>query len=127
VYGYTESDEISVLLPPTFQLFDREVEKLVSLTASMAASTFSVGLGEPVQFDSRLWVSGSEEDVVDYFRWRQADAARCALNGWCYWKLRQAGGSVKEATAALRGLGVSEKNELLHQHGVNFNDVPAWQ
>jgi len=22
--------------------------------------------------------------VVDYFQWRQSDAARGALNGWCY-------------------------------------------
>ena len=54
-------------------------------------------------------------------------AARCALNGWCYWTLRKEGKGVKEATAALRGHGVSAKNEILFRHGINFNDLPAWQ
>jgi tRNA(His) guanylyltransferase len=65
--------------------------------------------------------------VVDYFRWRQADAARCALHGWCYWTLRQAGRSVTEATAALQGASVSDKNELLFQHRTNVNDLSTWQ
>jgi tRNA(His) 5'-end guanylyltransferase len=64
---------------------------------------------------------------MDYFRWRQADAARCALNGWCYWTLRKAGRSVAQATDALAGQDVAFKNELLFQSGINFNDLPAWQ
>ncbi|MFV2176697.1 tRNA(His) guanylyltransferase Thg1 family protein [Actinomadura sp. LOL_016] len=32
-YAYTESDEISVVLDPSYELFGREVEKLVSLSA----------------------------------------------------------------------------------------------
>ena len=27
----------------------------------------------------------------------------------------------------LEGLSVAEKNELLFQSGINFNDLPAWQ
>src|SRR5262249_37445699 len=65
--------------------------------------------------------------VVDYFRWRQADAARCALNGWCYWTLRKAGQGIAEATASLQNKGVDAKHELLFQAGVNFNDLPLWQ
>jgi hypothetical protein len=34
---------------------------------------------------------------------------------------------VAEATAALNGKSVAEKNELLFQTGINFNDLPAWQ
>jgi tRNA(His) guanylyltransferase len=45
LYAYTESDEISVLFPRDFDLFDREVEKLVSISAAVAAGTFSVALG----------------------------------------------------------------------------------
>src|SRR5258708_5213361 len=41
-YVYTESDEISVLLPRDTDIFDREVEKLVSISASIASSTFSL-------------------------------------------------------------------------------------
>jgi len=125
--AYTESDEISVLLPGDTELFDREVEKLVSISASIAASTFSVALGAAAQFDSRIWVGAQPGMVADYFRWRQADAGRCGLNGWAYWTLRKAGRSVAGATGQLESLSVGDKNELLFQHGINFNDLPAWQ
>lgn len=126
-YVYTESDEISVLLPRETELFDREVEKLCSVSAARAAATVSVALGEVVEFDGRVWVGGRDDDVVDYFRWRQADATRCGLNTTCYWTLRNAGKSVRDATRALEKATVAEKNELLFQHGVNFNRLPAWQ
>jgi tRNA(His) guanylyltransferase len=127
LYAYTESDEISVLVPRTWDLFDREVEKAVSLSAGLASAAFSLACGTRVQFDSRTILAAESEQVMDYFRWRQADAARCALNGWTYWTLRKAGQSVAEATAALEGKSVSDKNELLFQAGINFNDLPLWQ
>ena len=126
-YGYTESDEISLLLPNSCDAFDRSVEKLVSISASIAGGTFSLALGSVAQFDCRIWMGAQKELVVDYFRWRQADAARCALNGWAYWTLRKLGRTVEEATAELQSQSVAYKNELLFQNGINFNDVPTWQ
>ena len=35
-YAYTESDEISLLLPRTWDLYDRELEKSLSLSAGLA-------------------------------------------------------------------------------------------
>ena len=125
--AFTESDEISVLLPAHTDLFSREVEKLVSISAGIASACFTLGLGAAAHFDSRVWVGPTAQHVIDYFRWRQSDAARCCLNGWCYWTLRKDGRSVQEATAALVGLGFAEKNELLFARGINFNDVPLWQ
>jgi tRNA(His) guanylyltransferase len=127
VFAFSESDEISVLLPADTQLFDREVEKLVSISAGIASATFALGLGTAAHFDSRVWVGPSRKHVVDYFRWRQSDAARCCLNGWCYWTMRKEGQSVQEASRALEGKTFSEKNELLFARGINFNDVPQWQ
>lgn len=126
-YAYTESDEISVFLPRDWDLFDREVEKAVSLSAGVASAEFTLLGGRAAHFDSRAWVSGRRDDVVDYFRWRQADAARCALNGWAYWTLRQEGLGVRQATARLHGATRAEKHELLFQRGVQFQDLPAWQ
>ena len=126
-YAYTESDEISVLLPREAGLFDREVEKLVSIAAGSASANMSLLLGEVVEFDARIWIGARRGDVVDYFRWRQSDATRCALNGHCYWALRKEGKSVSEASRALVGMSVSRKNELLFARGINFNEVPAWQ
>ncbi|MFC7244614.1 tRNA(His) guanylyltransferase Thg1 family protein [Catellatospora aurea] len=126
-YAYTESDEISLLLPPGFDLFGRGVEKLVSISAGIASATFTHAAGVPAHFDSRVWLGVSVADVADYFSWRQSDAARCALNGWCYWTLRKTGLSRSQATRALDGATTSGKNELLYQHGINFNELPAWQ
>ncbi|MFL5352161.1 tRNA(His) guanylyltransferase Thg1 family protein [Archangium sp.] len=127
VYAYTESDEISVLFRPDWSLYDREVEKLVSLSAGIASATFTHEAGVPAVFDSRVWMGVSEDAVLDYFRWRQADATRCALNGWCYWTLRKEGQSVTQATKTLHGQSVGFKNELLFQRGINFNELPLWQ
>jgi tRNA(His) guanylyltransferase len=127
LYAYTESDEISVLLPRHWDMFDRELEKTFSLSAGLASAVFTRACGDVVQFDSRAWVGSREEDVLDYFRWRQGDAVRCALNSWCYWTLRKSGMDAAGATATLHGKSVAFKNELLFQHGVNFNEVPSWQ
>lgn len=127
IYAYTESDEISVLLPRSFALFGRNVEKLVSVSAGVASAAFTSVARVAAHFDSRIWVGTCDDDVLDYFSWRQADAARCGLNGWAYWALRRDGATAKEATAQLLSLGTSAKNELLFARGVNFNDVPAWQ
>jgi tRNA(His) 5'-end guanylyltransferase len=127
VYAYTESDEISVLLPRGWAHFDREVEKAVSVSTGLASATFALACGAAAHFDSRVVVAPTDEQVVDYFRWRQADAARCALNGWCYWTLRKEGLDPHAATKQLAGLTVADKNELLLRRGVNFNDLPAWQ
>ncbi|WP_165250462.1 tRNA(His) guanylyltransferase Thg1 family protein [Paludisphaera soli] len=126
-YAYTESDEVSLLLPRDWALFDREVEKAVSLSAALASAAFATACGAVAWFDSRAWVGSRGEDVVDYFRWRQADAGRCALNGWCYWTLRKGGMGPAEATAALHGKSSAFKHDLLHRRGVNFARVPAWQ
>ena len=45
VYAFTESDEISLLFPRDWGLFDREVEKVVSLSAGLASATFSLACG----------------------------------------------------------------------------------
>lgn len=127
IYAYTESDELSVLFPPHWSLFDRELEKLLSLSAATVSSTFSLACGQRATFDSRVWVGVNEQDVVDYFRWRQSDAGRCALNAWAYWTLRHEGRSVGEATAELAGKLPSDKHELLFQRGINFTELPLWQ
>lgn len=53
--------------------------------------------------------------------------ARCALNGWAYWTLRKSGQTKQQATRTLHKATRAEKNELLYSHGINFNDLPAWQ
>lgn len=128
LFASVHSDEISLLLRPTWDNFSREVEKTVSVAAGLASATFSRESNSIGSFDGRIWVGGTDGQVVDYFRWRQADATRGALNSWAYWTLReQANESARGASRLLEGKGVSFKNELLMQYGTNFNDLPLWQ
>jgi tRNA(His) guanylyltransferase len=127
VYGYTQSDEISLLFHLAEDSFGRKTRKLNSILAGEASAKFSVLLGDLACFDCRVIELPNADLVCDYFRWRNEDAHRNALNGHCYWALRKDGKSVKDATNRLSGMPVSEKNELLFQHGINFNDVPNWQ
>lgn len=126
-YGYTQSDEISLLFHLDEQQFHRKLRKLNSVLAGEASAKFSLLLGDMACFDCRISQLPNVELVCDYFRWRSGDAARNALNGHCYWLLRKQGLSEKAATEQLLGVSSSAKNELLFGHGVNFNDLPNWQ
>lgn len=127
VYGYTQSDEISLLFALEENSFHRKLRKLHSILSGEASAKFSLLLGTIAVFDCRISQLPSVDHVVDYFRWRNEDAHRNALNAHAYWLLRKKGQTVAEATAAMKGLSVAEKNELLFQSGVNFNDLPLWQ
>ena len=128
VYGYTQSDEISLLFHRDDDSFNRKLRKFNSILAAEASAKFSLLLGGLATFDCRICQLPGPDDVVDYFRWRHEDAHRNALNAHCYWALRKKGMGVAEATGAVSGKSVAAKNELLFQEaGVNFNDVPAWQ
>jgi tRNA(His) guanylyltransferase len=127
IYGYTQSDEISLLFHPEANTFDRKLRKLNSVLAGEASAKFSLLLGDLACFDCRISELPTINLVVDYFRWRNEDAHRNSLNAHCYWLLRKQGQTVKTATAQLEGMSVAAKNELLFQNGVNFNDLPTWQ
>ena len=127
VYGYTQSDEISLLFHPEENSFGRKVRKYNSVLAGVASAAFSLQLGQQAVFDCRVVPLPTVERVQDYFLWRQEDAHRNALNSHCYWMLRKEGASVRAATGQLKGQTVAYKNELLFQHGINFNELPAWQ
>lgn len=127
LFGYTQSDELSLLFASEENGFQRKLRKLLSILAGEASAFFSVRLGRVAAFDCRISQLPSLERVIDYFRWRSEDAHRNALSAHAYWLLRRTGLDASAATAALLGLSVAAKNELLFQHGINFNDLPAWQ
>ncbi len=127
IYGYTQSDEISLLCHPTEDTFNRKLRKLNSVLAGEASAKFSLLLGAMACFDCRISQLPTLELVCDYFRWRSEDAHRNALNGHCYWMLRKQGQSERAAANQLLGMSVAAKNELLFQNGINFNDLPSWQ
>ena len=127
IYGYTESDEISLLFHPEENTFGRKVRKYNSILAGVASATFSLNLGQQAIFDCRMIPLPTVDRVRDYFRWRQEDAHRNSLNSHCYWMLRKQGKSETEATQLLKGGSVAFKNQLLFQNGINFDKLPNWQ
>ena len=127
VYGFTESDEISLLFAPDDNTFGRKVRKINSTLAGEASAAFSLELGRCATFDCRVIPLPPAELVVDYFRWRQEDAHRNSLNGHCYWMSRKEGMSEQAATRELEGKSVSYKNELLFSRGINYDQLPSWQ
>lgn len=81
--AYIQSDEISILLTDYEEIttdawFDNRVNKIVSLSASRASLSFSARFGSWGLFDSRAF-NIPENDVTNYFVWRQKDAERNSL------------------------------------------------
>lgn len=126
-YGYTQSDEISLLFHPKDNTFGRKTRKINSILAGEASGFLSLELGVLACFDCRVVPLPSLECVKDYFSWRQEDAHRNSLNAHCYWLLRKEGFTAQEATREIEGKSIAYKNELLFSKNMNFNDLPNWQ
>ncbi len=136
-FAYVQSDEISILLTDfgsieTQAWFDNNIQKLASVSASMATSAFnkarisrfmatatSVPIEESVdalawaEFDSRAFQIPQRVEVENYFIWRQQDATRNSISS-----AAQSVYPHKE----LEGKSGEQKQEMLFQKGINWND-----
>jgi tRNA(His) 5'-end guanylyltransferase len=127
VLGYTQSDEISLLLERDTNVFNRKTRKLESLLAAHASAVASLFVGEVVTFDARVIGLPEMERVSDYFKWRIADSERNALNGYVYWNLRKDGKSGNAANKEMSSLSVDDKKTLLRiNYGIDFPSQPEW-
>jgi tRNA(His) guanylyltransferase len=124
VLGYTQSDEITLVLVNYKKLeseswFDNNLQKMTSVAASMAAVAFNKELKKHYPdkegfFDCRAFVAPREE-VNNILLWRQNDATRNSVQ-----MLARAHFSHKE----LHGLGNSElQDKLILEKGINWNDL----
>ena len=122
VFGYTQSDEISLLLtdfaqPKTEAFFNGAVQKIVSVTASLTTAFFNkLRPGKLAFFDSRVFTIPDPVEVANYFIWRQRDATRNSVS-----MAAQSVYSHKE----LHGKSTNEMQEMLFQKGINWNDYPV--
>ena len=146
VFGYTQSDEITLILVDYKELdtsawFDYEVQKLCSISASMATMAFNkffynmameeTAGGEFTEgiagnhlkaaekgamFDARAF-NIPKEEVTNLVYWRQLDAARNSIQ-----IVGQANFSHKE----LQNKTCNMIQDMLHeQKGINWNDYPT--
>ena len=143
-FGYTQSDEISLLLTDydtltTDAWFDYSVQKMCSVAASMATLHFNQAFRTAVNeylvgeskgdygiklmlardkgalFDARCF-NIPTSDAVNCFIWRQEDATRNAI---------QMLGQTHFSHGELHKKNTSEIQEMLWQKGINFNDMPV--
>jgi len=127
-YCYTGSDEISLVLPPKWGMFDRRISKIISISASIAASTFTQAFHKRAQFDSRVVAFSSLDEVVQYCSWRVADVRRCAIHTAIYWTLKHSGMSATKVTKLLNGMPWQEKDKMLQeQFSIKFSEIALWK
>ncbi len=127
LFVYAFSDEISLLLENV--PFDGRVEKINSVIASFAASSFvmhyNTQFKKPPAFDSRI-IPVSDDDILKYFKWRQDESWRNCVNshGISYIKSKY---SNSEANDKINGMSQSDVHELLFKNGINLNDVETYK
>lgn len=129
VFGYTQSDEISLLIRDWDKLttdtwFNGQIQKMVSISAAMATAEFNLAFAHPTRlqpalFDSRVFNLPFNE-VTNYFIWRQRDAERNSVNmlGQHYFSHK-----------SLQGKNVGQVQDLLMSmdEPVNWNDIDTWK
>lgn len=151
VLAYTQSDEITLILVDYKKLtssafFDYEVQKICSITASMATMAFNKffekniqkfsesnecrgldikyldiyreALNKGAMFDARCF-NIPKEEVTNLVYWRQLDATRNSIQ-----MVGQANFSHKE----LQNKSCNDiQDMLMTQKGINWNNLPTYQ
>jgi len=140
-FAYVQSDEISILVTDyddisTHAWFDGNLQKMASIAASLATAKFnqlrmsrSCWEGNDVDgyldaddlqnfklamFDARVFQIPYQEEVLNYFIWRQQDATRNSISS-----VAQANFSDKE----LHGKKTNQMQDMLMlDRGINWND-----
>lgn len=128
--GYTQSDEISLLLTDYTNLqteayFGNNLQKIVSITASMASVLFNKKYREIFNDDTKIALFDSrafnlpKEEVVNYFIWRQQDCTRNSIQmvGRAYFSHKE----LKNVSC------VNIQEMLFSKHNINFNDIDTYK
>lgn len=81
-FGYTNSDEITVIMKPDAQYMNNRVEKVVSLMASYVTGAFNqfTQFEELAGFDARVFMADTRSDALDSLSYRQEAGKRNSVN-----------------------------------------------
>lgn len=125
--GYTQSDEITLVWytdkVDSSIYFDGRFFKMVSDLAGMCSVFFNRELPKYLpeksdkmpRFDARVWNVPTLDEAVNTFLWREQDATKNSIT---------MAASNYYSHNFLMGKNGSEKQELLFQKGINWNDYP---
>ncbi len=129
--AYTQSDEITLAWHSTdikSQIwFDGRIAKMTSQLAAQATAFFYREIGfagfdakyldKMPTFDARVWQVPNRTEAANCFLWREWDATKNSIS--------MAASSVY-SNKELFGKNGSQKQEMLFQKGINWNDYPAF-
>lgn len=154
VLGYTQSDEITLILVDYKKLtssawFDYEVQKICSIAASMATMAFNKAFVKEVKkysFELSMGIHTDEErrllDIYDkaidkgaMFDARCFNIPKEEVTNLCYWRQLDASRNsiqmVGQANFSHKELQNKSCNDiqdmLMTQKGINWNDLPTYQ
>jgi tRNA(His) guanylyltransferase len=135
VCGYVQSDEITLVLcdfdkPTTSAWFDNKIQKMASVSASMATAKFNQlrslrdltgGLSlddyenyKLAEFDARVFQLPTKTETINMLIWRQQDTVKNSIT---------AVANTKFSHKELQGKNGNEKQEMMFQKdGTNWND-----
>ncbi len=146
-FAFVQSDEISILMTDfdkinTSAWFDGNIQKIASISASMATSKFNqlryldyitkkyndgittitdlylqnLSKIKLAEFDSRVFTIPSQIEVFNYFVWRQQDTVRNSISS-----VARTLYSHKE----LEKVNTDKMQEMCFQKGINWNDYDS--
>lgn len=128
--GYTQSDEISLVWladnPKSEMFFGGKVQKMVSVLAGLATAAFTRAimagphadrLFRMPHFDARVFSLPNKTEAANAVLWRELDATKNAVSMAAH---------ALYSAKALHGKNSAEKQEMLFEKGVNFNDYPPF-
>ena len=125
--GYHQSDEISLVWYnedyDSQMIFNGKLFKITSTLASMATGFFNKNLSSYLHekahliptFDCRVFNTPNLEEATNAIFWRELDATKNSIT---------MAASEYYSHNFLHGKNGSEKQELLFQKGINWNDYP---
>lgn len=126
--GYTQSDEITLVWfveadSPADYMHGGRFQKLCSRLAAIATAKFNSGIadllpekdGKLALFDCRVWQVPTLRDAYKTLLWREQDATKNSIT---------MAASSFYSHNELHGKRGDEKQEMLWQKGVNWNDYP---
>lgn len=139
-FGYTQSDEISILIYPKYinssAWFDNRVVKMATAAASLASVHFNHALLDTLSktrgwpetfleiakacptFDARVFVV-PVHDVCNAFLWRQKDASRNSVGMHCEFYF---------ARKDVEGMGTKDRvNKLMQAISLDWHALPPWK
>lgn len=127
VFGYAEHGEFSLLQGGIENPGNITGRGLLSRIASNAGGKLSLLLGDLALFDVRLYQFPSPELARIYFQWRQRCQEQLSLDRYVWHALAKGSGDEAHAQTIVETLANQDKHEILEQHEVDFEKIPAWQ